>query len=120
MKDEELQQWVREQVAKMFYKSSPIPFGMNNHEPWENMHYPQVKEVYYKRADKLLQLLKPDGTPAIGIISDDQKHPKEIIIYWDDDPKLPLRSLIGDDKYVEQTYKEWGFVRLVGGKDARD
>jgi hypothetical protein len=51
-------------------------------------------------ADAILALTKPDGTPAIGIISDDQTLPKE--------------KYLGFDKGYGIDFA--GFYRLVGGK----
>ena len=109
MTDEELKQLVREQIAK---------------EYWE-IHYSLSSEAFtwvkakltnediggaYNFADAILALKKPDGTPAIGIISDDQLEPTihETGNYLDD-----LEAL-------HKEYKIDGFVRLVGGKDERD
>jgi len=110
MTDEELRQWAREQIAK---------------EYWE-IHYSLSSEAFtwvkakltnedidgaYNFADAILALKKPDGTPAIGIISDEQSVKfREFYNDWGGESgKMGYKQAVGD-------MKETGFYRLVGGK----
>ena len=65
MTGEELKQWVKEQVALelLFYKDEVLTGVLRNRPVFADVD---------KVVDKILSLKKPDGTPAIGIISDDQ------------------------------------------------
>jgi len=101
MTDEQLKQWVTDAIIKIIHPQHGYPTKKD--------HYDCCTEAENK-AKWILELKTPDGTPAIGIISDDQLEPTihETGNYLDD-----LEAL-------HKEYKIDGFVRLVGGKDERD
>jgi len=98
MNDEELKQWVREQVADII-------------RPSQHDTFPESPEGL---ADQILAIQKPDGTPAIGVISDNQKLADGFIPTYDSADSDNDREM----GYTsgQQDMLNAGFVRLVGGK----
>ena len=106
MTDEELKQWVRKQIFDII---DDLNQTISSEWASSDEERRRFTENSWELSDQILSLKKPDGTPAIGIISDDQL--------------LPLYSNQSYNKREHYIYiqcqaqmLEAGFVRLVGGK----
>jgi len=100
MTDEQLKQWMTDAIIKIIHPQHGYPTKKD--------HYDCCTEAENK-AKWILELKTPDGTPAIGIISDDQS---EVYI----EICIPAKNADEQDSYVKLPAKSAGFVRLVGGK----
>lgn len=115
MTDEELKQWVREQVAVLLINISALD-EYGGEKKYALKDFSSLgQEVWLSRADRILSLKKPDGTPAIGIISDDQSLPH---IPYSLDAIEVFNNPVGVYRQAQKDMAS--FVRLAGGKDARD
>ena len=107
MTDEELEQWVREQIAVLLINIKAYDEYGEEKEYTLKDFSPIGQRAWLNRANRILNLKKLDGTPAIGIISDDQELPK-FDHHWFERPDEYIRGM---DKMLTA-----GFYRLVGGK----